>query len=298
MKVLSFLIIVLSSMLIYSQTTYLKIEKNVGVTDSVKLSEISKMYFANVVPDTNSAPAGFVLVQGGTFTMGDESHSVPMHQVTLSSYYISKTEVTQGQYKAVVGSNPSYFSNVNGPVENVPWYDCISYCNKLSIKEGKPTCYSIDGNTSPSDWTSGTVVCDFTAKGYRLPTEAEWEYAARGGNKSAGYIYSGSNILDSVAWYSPSNSGETTLAVGSKKANELGIYDMSGNVYEWCWDWYGSYTSSAQTNPTGATSGSKRVLRGGSYMYSSSALYLSAYRYWATPPYWVRNIGFRVVQGQ
>ncbi len=241
------------------------------------------------------APNGFVLVEGGTFTMGDATYATPLHSVTLSSFYISKTEVTQGQWKTVIGGNPSYFSSLgdNGPVEQVTWYDCINYCNKLSIKEGKIPCYNISGNTSPSDWTSGTIVCDFTAKGYRLPTEAEWEYAARGGNISAGYIYSGSNSVDDVVWYS-NNSGNTTHAVGTKAPNELNINDMNGNVCEWCWDWYSSYTSSSQSNPTGATSGSNRVMRSGSYN-GSAINCLPGYRNYNEPPGRFSDGGFRVV---
>ncbi len=287
MKIISCLIVMLLSIVIYSQATYIRIEKKSGGVDSIKLADISQMYFIGGTADTNTAPTGFVLVQGGTFTMGSSSitsDELPLHSVTLSSYYISKTEVTQGQYYAVMGSNPSYYSSVGdyGPVDKVNWYDGISYCNKLSIKEGRTPCYSISGNTSPSDWTTGTIECDFTAKGYRLPTEAEWEYAARGGNNSAGFKYSGSNTIDDVAWYTV-NSGNTSHTVNGKSANELGIYDMSGNVWEWCWDRYGSYSSTAQTNPTGATSGSYRVLRGGSW-YDPDVLCSSSYRTNYVPP--------------
>lgn len=239
---------------------------------------------SNPVNTTPYDKPNFVLVEGGTYTMGSSSgkpDELPLHSVTLSSYYISKTEVTQWQWNAVMGKNPSYFSSVgdNAPVEQVTWYDCISYCNKLSIKEDKTPCYSIGGNTSPSDWSSGTIVCDFSTKGYRLATEAEWEFAARGGNKSAGYTYSGGNTLNDVAWnyYNSNNTTyvigvgtNTTHVVGTKAANELGLNDMSGNVWEWCWDCYGLYESSSQTNPTGAASGSYRVLRGGSCVEGNS----------------------------
>ncbi len=247
-----------------------------------------------------SVPAGMVLVTGGTFTMGSTNTldygASPTHSVTLSSYYMSKTEVTQGQWKAVMGINPSYFPGVgdNGPVEQVSWYACISYCNKLSIKEGKTPVYSIGGNTSPSSWTSGTIVFDTTAKGYRLPTEAEWEYAARGGTQSHSYTYSGSNNVDSVAWYY-SNSGSTTHQVSTRTANELGISDMSGNVWEWCWDWYGAYSSTAQTNPTGASSGSGRLLRGGSWSNDNYDCRVSIRGYY-DPGSNIIIIGFRVVE--
>ena len=197
-----------------------------------------------------------VYVQGGTFTMGCTfeqgsdcySDETPSHRVTVSSFYIGKYEVTQKLWEAVMGNNPSGFKGGNLPVENVSWDNCQEFILKLNSKTGKT---------------------------FRLPTEAEWEYAARGGNKSNGYKYSGSNTLRDVAWfgqcngntYDNGNSGEKTHSVGSKSPNELGIYDMSGNVWEWCSDWYGSYSSGSQTNPTGPSSGSYRVLRGGSWNY-------------------------------
>ena len=189
-----------------------------------------------------------VYVEGGTFTMGataeqqePDSDEKPAHSVTLSSYYIGKYEVTQALWMAVMGSNPSYFKGDNLPVEQVSWDDCQTFLRKLNA---------------------------MTGKNFRLPTEAEWEYAARGGNRSRGYQYSGSNILGDVAWYTD-NSGNKTHPVGMKSPNELGIYDMSGNVYEWCQDWYGDYSSSAQTNPAGPSSGFIRVNRGGSWNFSA-----------------------------
>ena len=190
----------------------------------------------------NGVSFDMIVVEGGSFSMGateeqgsdaytDES---PVHQVKLSSFCIGKTEVTQELWKAVMGSNPSYYSGNNLPVEQVSWDDCQEFITKLNA---------------------------LTGKSFRLPTEAEWEYAARGGNKSQGYKYSGSNTIDDVAWYY-SNCG-ATRSVATKAANELGIFDMSGNVVEWCNDWYGAYSSNAQTNPTGADSGTTRVCRGG-----------------------------------
>jgi formylglycine-generating enzyme required for sulfatase activity len=200
-----------------------------------------------------------VYVAGGTFTMGCTSeqggdcydNESPAHRVTLSSYYIGKTEVTQAQWKAVMGGNPSNWKGDNLPVEQVSWNDVQEFIRKLNAQTGK---------------------------NYRLPTEAEWEFAARGGNQSRGYIYSGSNTIGSVAWYydnSYDNSSKTH-PVGTKSPNELGIYNMSGNVYEWCNDWYGSYSSVSQTNPRGASSGSYRVLRGGSWGSDSRGTRVSA----------------------
>ncbi len=185
-------------------------------------------------------------VSGGTFTMGAtaedaESYEKPAHQVTLSGYLIGETEVTQALWQAVMGSNPSYFKGENLPVEDVRWEDCQTFLSKLN---------------------------QLTGQRFRLPTEAEWEYAARGGNKSRGYKYSGSNNIGDVAWYTD-NSSRKTHDVKTKSPNELGLYDMSGNVWEWCQDWYGRYSSSAQSNPTGASSGSDRVNRGGGWFFNA-----------------------------
>ena len=195
----------------------------------------------------NGVSFDMIAVEGGTFTMGATSEQgsdayddeKPAHQVTLSSYYIGKTEVTQELWQAVMGSNPSKFSGTNLPVEKVSWEDCQSFVIKLN---------------------------ELTGKNFRLPTEAEWEYAARGGNKSNGFKFSGGNNIAEVAWYSK-NGNKISHPVATKAPNELGIYDMSGNVWEWCSDWYSSsyYTSSSQTNPTGPNSGSYRVYRGGSW---------------------------------
>ena len=186
-----------------------------------------------------------IRVEGGTFTMGatreqgpDAFHDeIPTHDVTLSSYVIGETPVTQELWQAVMGGNPSRFKGVQRPVENVSWYECQDFIRKLN---------------------------ELTGKVFRLPTEAEWEYAARGGKQSKGYRYSGSNYISEVAWYH-GNSSSQTHPVKEKKPNELGIYDMSGNVLEWCQDRWGSYSSSPQTNPTGPTSGSGRVARGSSW---------------------------------
>jgi len=249
------------------------------VKDGYSFTPASQNY-TNVTANQTTNFTGrieFILVQGGTFNMGDASVSgaTPVHSVTLSSFYISKYEVTQQLWLDIMGTKPSYFTgDLNRPVETVSWYDIMVYCNKRSIAEGKTPCYSISGSTEPAAWgtvptnsknaTWDAAICNWSAKGYRLPTEAEWEFAARGGNSSQGYTYSGSNTIDNVAWYS-TNSDNTTHSVGTKAPNELGIYDMSGNVWEWNWDWYAYYTATAQINPTGAATGTSRLLRGGAY---------------------------------
>jgi formylglycine-generating enzyme required for sulfatase activity len=175
-----------------------------------------------------------VYVAGGTFTTGCTSEQgsdcdddeKPAHQVTLSGFYIGRYEATQAQWKVVMGSNPSSFKGDNLPVENVSWDDVQEFIRRLNQKTGRQ---------------------------YRLPAEAEWEYAARGGAQSRGYKYSGSHTASEEAWFGD-NSGRKTHPAGQKKANELGLYDMSGNVYEWCSDWMGAYSNSSQTNPRGASS--------------------------------------------
>ena len=190
--------------------------------------------------ELNKLINNMVYVSGGTFIMGgdESSDQTPTHSVTLSSYYICKYEVTQALWRAVMGSNPSYFKGDNLPVESVSWNDCQTFINRLN---------------------------SYTGRNFRLPTEAEWEFAARGGNYSRHYKYSGSNYISDVAWYGDDSgsSGNRTHPVGTKQANELGLYDMSGNVWEWCSDWYGSYSSYSQNDPTGPNSGSERVMRGG-----------------------------------
>ena len=195
----------------------------------------------NPVITLNGVTFKMVYVEGGTFQM-----DVPVHQVTLSGYYIGETEVTQALWEAVMGSNPSFFKGPNRPVEQVSWEDICG-------RDGSgtdPKCFLYKLN-------------QLTGQRFRLPTEAEWEYAARGGNNSRGYQYSGSEMLGDVAWYD-NNSGDSTHDIKTKQPNELGLYDMSGNVWEWCQDWYGSYGADSQTNPTGPVSGSDRVIRGGS----------------------------------
>ena len=226
------------------------------------------------IPVKDGISIEMVKVEAGSFNMGatpemqnpDEDEK-PVHRVTLTNnYYIGKYEVTQALWKTVMGNKSSRFKGDNLPVEKVSWNNCQKFISKLNKLTGKSFC---------------------------LPTEAEWEFAARGGKKSRGYQYSGSNTLGDVAWYE-GNSGSKTHAVGTKQPNELGIYDMTGNVYEWCQDWYGSYSSSPQTNPIGAVSGSCRVYRGGCWV-SSARNCRTSYRGRRTPDFRYGFLGLRLV---
>lgn len=230
---------------------------------------------------TTSPPSGginieMVYVQGGSFTMGCtaeqgsdcNSDEKPAHTVRVDNFYIGKYEVTQAQWRAVMGNSPSYFKNCDQcPVESVSWDDIQEFIRKLNAQTGKR---------------------------YRLPTEAEWEYAARGGNQSKGYKYAGSNNIGDVAEYD-GNNNKSTRPVGGKRPNELGIYDMSGNVYEWCSDWYADnyYANSSAYNPQGASGGSSRVLRGGSW-YSNARGCRVAFRNNYSPSYRHDYYGFRL----
>ena len=228
---------------------------------------------AITIPVKDGICIEMVKVEGGTFMMGatsemknPNSNEKPVHQVTLTNdYYMGKYEVTQALWQAVMGSNPSEYKGDNFPVETVSWNDCQKFISKLN---------------------------SLTGRMFRLPTEAEWEYAARGGKESRGYQYSGSSNISDVAWYDE-NSGSKTHPVGTKQANELGIYDMTGNVWEWCSDWYSSYSSSSQTNPTGSDSGSARVSRGGGWFNDASYCRLSV-RFYYTPDFRLDILGLRL----
>ena len=245
-------------------------------TSSTSLNAVGSSTSGSVItiPVKNGINIEMVKVEAGSFNMGATSEmenpyedEKPVHRVTLTNnYYVGKYEVTQALWQAVMGSNPSSFKGADLPVEKVSWNDCQDFVSKLNAMTGKR---------------------------FRLPTEAEWEYAARGGKKSRGYQYSGSNTLGDVAWYGD-NSGNKTHAVGTKQPNELGIYDMTGNVLEWCQDRSGSYSSSPQTNPTGAASGSCRVLRGGSWGNSAGYCRTSC-RVNSTPGDRYDDLGLRLV---
>ena len=264
----------------YEKDVVLKENADNTLAATLEVEKPKAPAFANGAKKTytvNGVSFTMIDVEGGTFTMGatreqgsdTDNDEKPVHKVTLSNYSIGETEVTQELWRAVMGSNPSSFTgNLQCPVECVSWNDCQTFIKKLN---------------------------QLTGENFRLPTEAEWEYAARGGKQSKGYKYSGSNTLGDVAWYD-SNSSNKTHAVKTKQPNELGIYDMSGNVWEWCSDWYGSYSSSAQTNPAGPSSGSSRVLRGGSW-FNDARLCRVANRGNSSPDdCWNNSNGLRLVR--
>ena len=271
-----------------------------GLDDWVELKEVPELsqHISSSPPSRSKKPSALthkngdimtvpelgmelVYVEPGRFMMGSDDEvscgdEQPVHEVTITrGYWLGKYPVTQEEYKQIMGVNPSYFKGGNHPVEKVSWNDAVKFCKKLTEREQA-------AGRLPSGYE------------YRLPTEAEWEFAARGGTKSCGYKYSGSDNIGSVAWYDDNSDGKTH-EVGTKSANELGIYDMSGNVLECCNDWYGDYFGGSVTDSTGASSGSNRVARGGCW-FSSARFCRSANRSWFTPSYRYDCLGFRLAR--
>lgn len=240
-----------------------------------------------------------VLIPNGQFVMGSGTNN---SLITLVSYYMSEVPVTQSQYSFVMGKNPSKLVGPDRPVECVNWCEAIIYCNILSLMSGLIPCYSIGGATDlsgfePSSPVWKRIVCNFTANGFRLPTEAEWEYAAREAKTMTTGLYSGSTNINEVAWYGE-NSAITTHAVATKKPNALGLYDMCGNVAEWCWDYYSpSLPSGAQTNPHGPNIGDAHVKRGGSWLDDPQQCTVF-YRSGSAPNGKSSSLGFRVCRSE
>ena len=242
-------------------------------------SQIDRELTARENKRKNANTTGYITVKGGSFKMDNT------HTVTVSTFIMATTEVTQDLYESIMNTNPSSFKEKKRPVETISWYDAIRFCNELSKREGLTPCYTGSGTN---------IKCNFWADGYRLPTEAEWEFAARGGNNKNPYEYSGSDNVAEVAWYS-GNSNSRTHEISTKAPNALGLYDMSGNVWEWCWDRYGSYEIEEQKDPKGAKSGIYRVTRGGgsdSTDFDCAVLKRGSY----SPSHTHQYLGFRLVR--
>lgn len=286
------------------------------ITDSQKggfMKSIKKMFLGAVFTgialaslSSETVPKGFVKVPGVT-VKGTENWTpfskifVKGRSLKIESFYMCDHEVTQSEYKDILGASYSSSEHKmadtegqpgNNPVNSVSWYEAVAYCNLRSIKEGLKPCYTVSGSTNPDGWAAGdldSVKCDFTANGYRLPAETEWEWAARGGKE---FIYSGSDNIDDVAWCK-TNSDYITHEVKTKKANGYGLYDMSGNVWEWCWDWHDEVAG--DTALTGPASGAFRVRRGGSW-YVNAILTAVSLRDFVSPSLNNDSLGFRVVR--
>jgi formylglycine-generating enzyme required for sulfatase activity len=279
--------------------------------------------------DLTAEPTPLAFAQGGSFSMGTgdgPGNEQPAHKVTVSSFFIGKNELTVGEYRRFINAtgyrstaekhggiwilngqnwerkpevswdNPNFTQDDKHPVSGISWYDAIAYCNWLSRWEELDPAYSIEGNFDPQDWMTGKVACDFTANGYRLPTEAEWEYAARGADKGRGYKFSGSSEMDSVGWCK-GNADNRTHPSGSKAPNELGIHDMSGNLWEWCWDWYDNryYEKSPASEPKGPDKGLSRVFRGGSWMETDDFCHVTS-RLHLDPEGSTEGVGMRLAR--
>ena len=300
-----------------------EITKEPTETESGKMECVCEVCGETVTKELQPVPEGFVLVKAGTFQMGsnyDRDNNKPVHEVTITKpFYMGKYEVTQAEYEKYCSYGSISPSSSKGDGDNYPayyvsWYDALVYCNKRSIAEGLTPCYSIKDSTNPEEWgelptawddplrdTWDVATCDFNANGYRLPTEAEWEYAARAGDNTVDSLtYSGTsdvNKLGDYAWYYDNLNG-TTHEVGTKKANAFGLYDMSGNVYEWCWNWLTSeYDENTEggDNTTGSSAGSFRVCRGGGWIDGSGGCTVS-FRLENSPGSRGSFLGFRVVR--
>lgn len=299
------------SLLNPNTTTWTNTGLSIGTTYYYKI----RAYYSSTVYSsytnevfTEIVPIGFISVPIGSFSMGSNTgdSDETVHTVNITrSYYLGKYEVTQKEWVDVMGSNPASGAGVgdNYPIYRIRWYSTLVYCNRKSIAESLAPCYTINNSTNPDLWgglplsmddTWDAVICDFNAKGYRLPTEAEWEYAARY-NDSRTYPWGNTSPTNTLCNYgSVSTAVVTSYPSG---CSLLGLLNMAGNVWEWVWDWYGPYSSTLQTNPnpTGATSGTTRVLRGGSWYVTSSFL-RSSNRYYYSPDNAYSDVGFRIAR--
>ena len=294
-------------------------------TESGQRQRKCKVCGETVTKELQPAPEGFRFVEAGTFQMGSNrgwGDEKPVHEVTITKpFYMGKHEVTQAEYEKYCdytgtdSPNSSRGDGDNYPAYYVSWYDALVYCNERSIAEGLKPCYSINDSTNPEKWgklptseddplcaTWDAATCNWNANGYRLPTEAEWEYAARAGDNTVdSLIWSGTsdkNKLGDYAWYLLNSNVTTTHEVGTKKSNAFGLYDMSGNVREWCWNWFtDKYDTEVEggSDPTGASAGACRVCRGG-YMGISYSGCVVWYRNKNEPCGRYGGLGFRVVR--
>ena len=260
------------------------------LTILLTVSHAQKAVQSRVINIGTGIDITLLAIPAGSFMMGSdvEEDEQPVHKVTLNAFEMSRTEITQGQYKAITGTNPSHFAGEkNLPVEKVTWQDAVLFCNKLSDRERLPRCYNEE-----------TWKCDFTKNGYRLPTEAEWEYACRAGSTTEYYSGDTKQDLARVGWYGgfDGNSEETTHPVAQKEPNAWGLYDMHGNVWEWCNDSFGRYNGEAAHNPTGPESGSYGVMRGGSW-FNNGDFARSAFRINDRQDRTGYFTGFRIVRG-
>jgi len=275
------------------------------------MASLSCDLFQEDSPRSDPSVLIMVRIPAGSFSMGSPSENAgadesPVHIVALDSFRISKHEIAQSLFQELMGYNPSCFTDAgvsdDYPVESASWFDALEFCNKISLRDGLDPVYVISSRipaTGPI--TSATVVAEFEdaggkpKSGYRLPTEAQWEYAAIGKTGSA-YVWGDSNLPETAkanAWYSV-NADNSAHTAGLKRANTWGLYDMAGNVWEWCWDWYSTYSEAAATNPRGPDSGSYRVVRGGSWSDPPSSM-RAATRWFVDPCSGSKNIGFRIV---
>jgi formylglycine-generating enzyme required for sulfatase activity len=261
---------------------------------------------AGWTPSPAVSPDTFVTIPAGTFTMGspasepDRDGDETQHEVVLTrSFELQATEVTQGQWDALMGTNPSHFSSCGAdcPVERVTWYEALAYCNALSRDRGRQECYALTG----CDGAPGTGMrCDsvtfvgLDCQGYRLPTEAEWEYAARAGTTSAWHNGNDASAVAGIAWYY-ANSGRRTHVVATRAPNDRGLYDVAGNVWEWCWDGFGSYSTGTATDPLGDEGGTYRVRRGGSWSFDAWVC-RAANRGYGGPGFRNDYLGFRLAR--
>lgn len=280
--------------------TFLNLLTRVGFTaNAPNVRARLRTYLAKIIPadyldflDARYYPQT-ILVAGGSFLREDSA------QVRVGSFRMGKTEITYWQYNLFARAQkyhiepPSWEYAGDNPAVYVNWYDAVFYLNWLSDRHGKKSVYELTNPRTGPFYTDYDVAIDTAANGYRLPTEAEWEFAARGGPRSQGFEYSGSKDLQEVGWYAE-NSDSRTHAVAQKKANELGLYDMSGNTWEWCRDWYGDYDAGQTDNPPGPPEGSFRVIRGGSWDDAPEYCRVE-YRSYSNPDYRVYSLGFRLV---